>query len=665
MNLIRLGVSSIDATVGAFRSNTDRVIDMVRAMAADDVTVACFQEQVLGGYPPEDLVQWPAFLNAQREALERVRDATAALPTVVVLGAVTAIDGDIFNVAAVLHAGRVLGLVPKEKLPTYEVFYEARTLSRGAPGLALDAQGLPLGDYLFQFDFGTLAVEVCEDSWTPDGPMRRRCFSGAEIVISPSASPYRIGFHATRREMFATRSRDNEAVVVNANAVGAQDALVFGGGGFVFQNGRPVLETPRFVEGWWSAVVDLDRTRRNRRQNTTWRTDAEAFRGAERGVPVLRSDAPTADASRLRYPAPDGDFFLPAAGTRTVDPRAEALDDLFDATVLGLAGYARKTGAFRGLGVALSGGRDSLLSLLVAWAAVRRLNGESPGSRPGPDGENPAPGPHPDGETPTPPPTTTRETGGRGRGEPHWLRAFYMPSRHSLDATADAARTIAQELGVPLEVVPIHDAVEREIEAARAMLGGREPDEITVQNIQARIRGTRMWNWANSAGGLFVQTGDMSEKAVGYTTIGGDLEGGYSPIANLPKTVVTALLERLHARFGFDGVRRTLETEAGPELADDQTAESELMPFRILDACLYLFAGEKMSAAEVAAVLPDLFPEDDPPQLRAWAERFAGLFTRSIYKWVRAPMAVHVGRLDLDRERALQLPVVQERDWES
>lgn len=660
MHLIKLGVASIDATVGAFVSNTDRVIRMVLDMAAEDVTIACFQEQVLGGYPPEDLVQWPAFLAAQRDALERVRAATAELPTVVVLGAVTAIAGDIFNVAAVLHAGRVLGLVPKEKLPTYEVFYEARTLSRGAPGLALDARGIPLGDYLFRFDFGTLAVEVCEDSWTPDGPMRRRCFAGAEIVVSPSASPFRVGFHATRREMFATRSRDNEALVVNANAVGAQDALVFGGGGFVFQNGRSVLETPRFREGWWGAVVDLDRTRRNRRQNSTWRSDGEAFRGREPGVPVLRSEAPTADVSGLRFPAPPGDFYLPAPGRQVIDARAETLDDLFDAIVLGLAGYVRKTGAFRGIGVALSGGRDSLLSLLVAWACARKLNGSWP---PGSDGETSAALPPSEGETRAPGPATAGETGGRGDGAGYWLRAFYMPSRHSLDSTADAARTIAEELGVALEVVPIHEAVEREIDAARAMLGGEEPDAITVQNIQARIRGTRMWNWANSAGGLFVQTGDMSEKAVGYTTIGGDLEGAFSPIANVPKTVVVALLERLYERFGFDGIRQTLDTEAGPELADDQTAEAELMPFRVLDTCLYLFAGEQMSAAEVAAVLPDLFPDDDPAQLREWAERFATLFTRSIYKWVRAPMAVHVGRLDLDRERALQLPVVQEREW--
>jgi NAD+ synthase (glutamine-hydrolysing) len=103
---------------------------------------------------------------------------------------------------------------------------------------------------------------------------------------------------------------------------------------------------------------------------------------------------------------------------------------------------------------------------------------------------------------------------------------------------------LAEELGVTLQTIPINEAVEREIEAT-SHAGGKQPTELTRQNIQARIRGQRMWNWANSSGALFLQTGDMSEKAVGYTTIGGDLEGALSVIANVPKTVVIALLERL------------------------------------------------------------------------------------------------------------------------
>jgi NAD+ synthase (glutamine-hydrolysing) len=173
-----------------------------------------------------------------------------------------------------------------------------------------------------------------------------------------------------------------------------------------------------------------------------------------------------------------------------------------------------------------------------------------------------------------------------------------------------------------------------------------------------------MWNWANSSGALFLQTGDMSEKAVGYTTIGGDLEGALSVIANVPKTVVIALLERLGVRFGFKGIAATLETDPGPELADAQVAENELMPFPVLDACLQLYAGEKMSPHEVAAALKSLFPDLPTDRIDKWAARFTTLFSQSIYKWVQSPLSLHVGSLDLDRERALQMPVVQKNEWQ-
>ena len=153
MRLVKLAVASLSPTVGAVRANAARVLEAARAMAAEDVTLGAFPEQVLGGYPPEDLVQWRAFLDAQRRALDAFAADTADLPTVFVLGLAVPVDALLFNAAAVVHGGRVLGCVPKEKLPTYNVFYEGRTFSRGGPGVALDAAGVPLGDFLFAFDF--------------------------------------------------------------------------------------------------------------------------------------------------------------------------------------------------------------------------------------------------------------------------------------------------------------------------------------------------------------------------------------------------------------------------------------------------------------------------------------------------------------------------------
>jgi NAD+ synthase (glutamine-hydrolysing) len=638
MRLIKIALGNVNCTVGEVRSNVERLLAQSREMAAGGVTLACFTEQAVGGYPPEDLIQWRAFVAAQRAELERFAEATVDLPTVFVVGVAVGVGGQLFNCAAVVHAGEILGFVPKEKLPTYNVFAEARTFSRGAPYLALDAGGVPLGDYCFDFDFGRLAVEVCEDVWSPDGPMRRRCYAGAEVVVNVSASPFRVGVVSTRREMLATRSADNEVTLAYANWVGAQDGLVFDGGGWVFQNGRPMLDAPRFREGWTACVVDLDRTVRARREASTWRSDCEAFQRQERPVPVLRGRSatfPTAPSESLPYPAPAWEnLFLPAAGAPARSAREEVLDDLIEALALGVCDYFRKSGAFRTLGVALSGGRDSMLTLLIAWRAACRLRDDGRRS----EAEIRA-----------------------GAGE--LIQAFYMPTRFSGEGTRGAAAELASELGVPLRVVPIEEAFDREVAATREMLGGEEPTEVTRQNVQARLRALRMWNWANSSGALFLQTGDMSEKAVGYTTIGGDLEGALSVIANVPKTVVGALLERFLERFGFAGIRGTLATAPGPELAAEQTAEGELMPFPVLDACLYLYAGEKLSPPEVALALPALFPDLPAERLAAWAGRFAALFTRSIFKWVQSPLALHVGALDLDRERALQLPVVQRNEW--
>ena len=160
-----------------------------------------------------------------------------------------------------------------------------------------------------------------------------------------------------------------------------------------------------------------------------------------------------------------------------------------------------------------------------------------------------------------------------------------------------------------------------------------------------------MWNWANSSGALFLQTGDMSEKAVGYTTIGGDLEGALSVIANVPKTVVNALLERLHRRFGFEGIAATLATAPGPELADAQSAEEELMPFPVIDACLHLYAAEKMSPSEVELALLSLFPDARATQ----AHTMGGPLRQTLHPvdlQVGAVAAVPARRLTRPRSRA-------------
>jgi NAD+ synthase (glutamine-hydrolysing) len=368
MRLIRVAIANVNTTVGACRTNVDKAVKVAQAAAKDGATLIAFPEQLVGGYPPEDLIQWRAFVDAQRVELERFAREASSLGAACAVGVTVGRGAHLYNAAALLHAGKVFGVVPKEKLPLYNVFYEARTFARGAPGLHDELWGgVPFGDLVFDLDFGTIALEVCEDGWSPDGPMRRRSYAGAELVVNLSASPFRLGVAATRREMISTRAGDNQTTVVYANLVGANDGLIFDGGGFVAQNGRLLLDAPRFREGFSAVTIDLDRTRRLRTENTTWRTDQETWAAATPNVRRVRVDAATRGREALTYPGPaHKSFFLPMPETTPRTARAEFCDELLDALALGIGDYFEKIGAFKTIGVAISGGRDSLLVLMIA-----------------------------------------------------------------------------------------------------------------------------------------------------------------------------------------------------------------------------------------------------------------------------------------------------------
>ncbi len=391
MRLVRIALANVNSTVGACRSNVDRAVALARSAASDGATLVAMPEQLIGGYPPEDLVQWRAFVDAQRVELARFARETAPLGCACALGLVVARGSNLYNVAALVHAGHVWGFVPKEKLPLYNVFYEARTLARGSAGLYDTLAGVPFGDLVFELDFGTLALEVCEDGWSPDGPMRRRSYAGAELVCNLSASPFRLGVAETRREMIATRAADCQATVAYVNAVGANDGLVFDGGGFVAQNGRLLHSSSRFREGVEAVTLDLDRTRRLRTENTTWREDQEAFAALAPRVTRVSVDAPTKGRDALVFPAPaHKSFFLPLPETPR-SARDKFCEELLDALALGVGDYFEKTGCVqddrrRALGRPRQPPRPRHRAPLdrpaLGRSARRRTPGEGPGAAP-------------------------------------------------------------------------------------------------------------------------------------------------------------------------------------------------------------------------------------------------------------------------------------------
>ncbi len=613
MRLLRIALAPTNPTVGAVCTNVTSLIARALEASSAGADLVVFPELAVTGYPLEDLVQFPELISAAWVELLRFADQTSSHQSVHVLGLPVQFEGALYNCAALVRGGRVLGVVPKERLPSYGVFYEGRTFARGRSGLIGQAMGgTPFGDLLFDLDGVRVALEVCEDLWSPLGPTCRRAYQGAEIVVNVSASPYRVGIADTRRELVSTRSSDAQAVVVYCNLVGGNDGLVFDGGGYVAQSGRVLLDAARLTAQTRVVTIDVDRTRRHRSEHTSFRADRDEANARPNGTAlVVKSDVPWVSQ------APAHETYAPLA---RFGVRPDLYEELLDVLARGLADYFAKSGAFLCFGVALSGGRDSLLCLWLAKrASLLLLNAPK-------------------------------------------VHAFYMSSEHSSARTQEAARLAAEEFGASFAVVSIADSKQAAEAMTFAMLGHEVP-AATKQNVQARVRGAAMWNWSNAAGALFLQTSNMSEKSVGYTTIGGDMEGAISPIANLPKTLVNALIAYIHEQKPSAAIAATLAIPASAELAPGQEDEKDLMPYPVLDAWLALLVGERLSGSDALPVLVHCFPECDAVQLKSDAERFTRLFFAAIYKWAQSPLGLHVGNLDLDRERALQLPVITRPEW--
>lgn len=667
-NNVRVGMVITNPTVGAFDANVQQIKNGIEELGKQHCDLVCFPECAISGYPAEDLVLWNNFTQTQFNYLNDIAEFTHNMATAFIVGCSYNYNSLVYNVAALICNGKVQAIIPKEELPNYDVFYDGRQFTAGLPYIFDDKCNF--GDAIFEMPWGKMGVAICEDMWTTAGPIPRRAFSGAELIVNISASPWRHNVVETRENILKSRSEDNQIALVYVNQFGGNDALIFDGGAWVAQNGDVVFRSPRWENFIGYYDVDLQKVRQGRKQNTTWRNDQHRFEEENGICEVVKVSYPEKQTPKIQRnvsSAKTANYFMPV---NPVGTKINPLSETVNAMITGLNDYYEKIGAFDGVAIGASGGRDSVLTTLIAaeWAY-------------------------------------------RTERDPKIVHTFSMPSQYNSTATQSIAADIANNLGVSFASIPIKTAFEEELSVAKTMSEKDTLSPLTVQNMQARIRGMRMWNVCNELNLLWLQTGNMSEKAVGYTTIGGDMMGGYSLLGNMPKTVVNDLLYNMSifSNVAFMKILDTkgemiksnlatkieresqhrkmmdnqafalchyldilLGTEASAELSDDQADERDLMPFEILDLCYWLFVKEKKTPQEIYDYLVSKFDEKDlsniasyykKGMLKQWIVRFIKLFFRSIYKWTQSPQAVHMGPIDLDRERALQIPVVQSLEW--
>ena len=631
MRLVTLGVGSVSVKVGDFVGNRARILTVIEEARAKGVHLLTLPELAISGYSLEDRVFWPDIADLSWESLEQIADACVGIT--VFVGLPVRIEAMMYNATALIHDRVVCGLILKKFLPTYSIFYEARNWTPWLTG-SIEHRGVPAGDLVFRLPYGMVSAEICEDMWTADSPARSRVLAGAEIICNGSASPFTPRKHEQRKRLVQGSASGLACVYAYANLLGCDNSrLVFDGGGIVATPDGVVAEgglLSRANHTLTTAVVNLDDVSRVRSENTTWRQSASQKNGVN-GMRIVEVPGSYAQAPVAPFAAQmPKSFYLPEP-IAPVDEVSAYLDELFDALVLGLRDYFEKVGAFKKYLVALSGGRDSALCLLLAVHAAKSLNE------------------------------------GKDAGKfAERVHTVYLPNKaYSSSGTENAARALAAELGVPFKLVSIGEEASIALEKAAELMDGAERvTPLAKQNLQARVRGNMMLNWANSAEGLLLVTSNLSEAAVGYTTTGGDNQGGYSPIANVPKTLVSRLLEHIAARDNIRSLQDVLIIPPSAELAPDQQDEKDLMPYVVLDDLLYLYGRKRMSLADCWRVLLHRHPEHSDEQLRAWTQRFGRLFSYNQWKREQLPVTMKVLDLDLDPKTGFRFPVTQSIDHE-
>ncbi|HEV2430833.1 MAG TPA: NAD(+) synthase, partial [Burkholderiales bacterium] len=555
----RVAVATPVVRVGDPQYNLEATLELMREAARERAVLAVFPELGLSAYTCEDLFHQQALVEAAEECLKKLLASSRNLPLAALVGLPVALDGLLYNCAALVYHGRLAGVVPKTYLPNYREFYEARQFTPGdtarAKEIRLAGQTTPFGtDLLFRFSGlrgFVLHVEICEDLWVPTPPSSFAALAGATVIANLSASNVVIGKEGYRHQLVGNQSaRCLAAYLYSAAGLGESTTdLAWDGHALIYENGTLIGESRRFADAPQLALadVDLDRLLADRmRQNTfgaaALRHADQVFRNIEVEVPAPRGRLPLErKIERLPYVPSD---------PRTRDARCE---EVYRIQVQGLATRMRAAGAKR-LVIGVSGGLDSTQALIVCARAMDELRL----------------------------PRTN-------------VLAYTMPGFATSTRTRSQAWQLMRAIGATAEEIDIQPSCLQMLkDIGHPYARGKKVYDVTFENVQAGERTSHLFRLANRHGGMVVGTGDLSELALGWATYGvGDHMSHYNVNASVPKTLIQFLIGWVAEsdEFGTDvkrALRRVLETEISPELVPGrQSSEATVGPYELQDFHLY------------------------------------------------------------------------------
>lgn len=658
-----IAAATLNQTVGDWTGNAARIARVVHEARERGARLLVLPEMCIPGYSLGDRLLMRGTLERSWRCLEELLPATRGM--VVLLGLPVRHRDVLYNVIAVVADGRIEALIPKENLATGDVQYENRWFSGWPRGVVEtfythDGRELPIGTMLFEAaGIGRFGVEVCEDGWKGNRPGSSYALAGATIVCNPSASWFVLGKHRTRRAMVEQISREDHVVYAYTSLLGCDATkLVFDGSVFMAVDGQVLDEGRRFLFSedveLVDRVVDLAALERTRMEEGSWRQQVESARRGELGsLPRIHRIQGAFGTTRPAEP-PEPYWMQGTTDTSHPDPSLRwmveaGLVPAFGATdlphlelelalAMGLREYRAKCG-IPGFTLALSGGRDSAMCAVLIARMFRY-------DRPELD------------------PEALRAHVGR-----HFTTA-YLATDNSSSATGDAARALATELGTTHHHGVIQPAFDTHVELCRQMTGVAlswdEPaHDIPLQNVQARLRGSLIWMIANLNRSLLIATSNKSEAAVGYATMDGDTSGGLSPIADVPKSLVTLWLHWAARFHGLESLEAVTGIPATAELRppeEGQTDEDDLMPFAVLDQLIFHFVQHGQDPLEMFRTLwPRMESryQGDAEAFAAHIHKFVRLFCRAQWKRERFAISLRVTAFDLDPKTGFRFPPVQ------
>ena len=616
---VKVAAATPDIRVADVEFNTQNIINAMEEAQKNGAKILVFPELCVTGYTCSDLFDHSVLLKASRKALLEIAENTNDKDMLVFVGAPLEVNGKLYNVAAAMNQGEIIGFTTKTFLPNYGEFSEMRQFTPGPQTvreITFEGKKIPFGpQILFQaegMEELVVAAEICEDVWSPVPPSIQAALEGATVIVNCSASDETIGKDTYRRALISGQSARLISGYIYANAGEGESTtdLVFGGHNIIAENGTILKESSRYVNEIIYSEIDLQRITGERRKNTTFQPLVE-----ETLVRVPFTVEETKTFLTRTFPKKP---FVPS----DEQTRAQRCEEILTIQAMGLKKRLAHTNA-RTAVVGISGGLDSTLALLVTARAFDML--------------------------------------GRDKKD---IIAVTMPCFGTTDRTYQNACEMSKKVGATLIEVPIADAVNvhfRDI--------GHDPEDhsVTYENCQARERTQVLMDIANKTWGMVIGTGDLSELALGWATYNGDHMSMYGVNASVPKTLVRHLVKYAADDTKDEALKNVLydvlDTPVSPELLPPkdgdiaQKTEDLVGPYELHDFFLYFmlrFGYEPSKIFRIACMTFD--GEYDKETIFKWLETFCRRFFSQQFKRSCLPDGPKVGTVALSPRGDWRMP---------